>query len=205
MTKLYAMNLTPYMDGRWRSLLPRLPQARQERALACRFDADRARVAGAGMLLQTALERAGIPAERQRFAENPFGKPYLTEFPDLHVSLSHGGPWAVCAVSDRPVGVDVELPRCSYAVAKRYFHPEELPQATDADRLCRLWTAKEAFVKALGTGLTTPLNSFRVELEPLRLHQTHSPLPYVLHEYRLSPCRLCLCAADSRPPLELVE
>jgi len=123
----------------------------------------------------------------------------------VHFSLSHGGSWAVCAVGETPLGVDVELPRCSIAVARRWFHPEEVAAAEDPDSLCRLWTAKEAFVKALGTGFSTPLNSFVVRLDPIRLEQTHSPLAYALHEYRLPPCRLCLCTTAPRPPLTVVK
>jgi len=68
MTGLYALDLTPYLSGGWRELLPELPEQRQTRALACRFEADRARVAGAGWLLQYALEQAGIPAKQQVFS-----------------------------------------------------------------------------------------------------------------------------------------
>lgn len=199
------MDLTQYGGGRWRDLLPLLPQSRQERVLACRFEADRQRLAGAGRLLQLALEQAGVPVQRQRFSENPWGKPYLPQEPSVQFSLSHGGSWAVCAVSDGPVGVDVELPRCSMAVAKRHFHPQELTQDLDADRLCRLWTAKEAFLKALGTGLTVPLNSFIVRLDPIRLEQTHTSTPFVLHEYTLPPCRVCLCTTGEKPAMELLQ
>ena len=108
----------------------------------------------------------------------------------------------VCALSGAPVGVDVEQPRCTEAVARRYFLPAELEALPDrsAGSLTRLWTAKEAFVKALGLGLTLPLTSFTVLLEPAPiLRQNQSPLPYRLHEYQLEDCPLCLCAVDDRP------
>ena len=198
------MDLTRFADGRWRELLPLLPQDRQARVLSYRFEADRIRSAGSGWLLQQVLEQAGIPPEAQVFSTNSFGKPELAHRADVHFSLSHSGSWAVCALSAQPVGVDVELPRCSIAVARRHFHPEELAQATDADALCRLWTAKEAFVKALGRGLTIPLNSFRVQLEPLTLIQDYTSLPLQLHSYRLPPCRVTLCTTDPRPELTIV-
>ena len=40
-------------------------------------------------------------------AANENGQPYLTAAPDVHFSLSHSAAWAVCAVSDHPVGVDI--------------------------------------------------------------------------------------------------
>ena len=212
MTHLYALDLRPYQSGRWRELLPVLSEERRQRALSCRFDADRARVTGAGWLLQYALEQAGIPASSQRFTQNPWGKPLLAENSTIHFSLSHSGPWAVCAVSGEPVGVDVELPRCTLPVAQRYFQPveleglETLDRYSQMDQLNRIWTAKEAFLKALGRGLTVPLNSFTIVLSPQQasLRQDHSPLPYRLHEYHPDICRICLCTTDDRPELQFV-
>lgn len=205
MTCLYALSLYPLLPDRWRELLPMLPTERQQRALACRADSDAARIAGAGWLLQQVLQQNGIPRDQQRFTCNPQGKPALAENKALHFSLSHSGSWVVCAVGDHPVGVDVELPRCSAAIAKRYFHPSEAAWADDPDCLCRLWTAKEAFVKALGDGLTIPLRSFQVELMTDRavLFQAQSPLPYQLHEYALAPYRICLCSVGEKPELTL--
>ena len=208
MTRLFLLDLQGLQHGRWRELLPALPQNRQERALHCREEADSVRIAGAGWLLRQALEQVGVPARQQAFSANAWGKPELTGS-EICFNLSHSGMWAACAVSDRPVGVDVELPRCSMAVAQRHFCPEELLQLPREDRslaLNRLWTAKEAFVKAVGCGLTVPLNSFRVLLKEngAVLEQTCTDLPYVLHEYDLPPCRLCLCCTDSRPEPEFL-
>ena len=206
MCKLYALDLRPYSANHWPDLLPTLPDDRQRRVLACRSPEDQSRTAGAGWLLQFALEQAGVPASQQVFVQNPWGKPLLQNREDLHFSLSHSGHWAVCALSDAPVGVDVEQPRCTEAVARRFFRSDELT-ALDPVFLTRLWTAKEAFVKALGRGLTIPLDSFAVRLGPdsAELEQSYTPLPYRLHEYRLGDDLLCLCAADDRPELEFVS
>ena len=211
MTKLYALDLRYYENGRWQDLLAQLPPERRHRAHACRFETDQMRIACAGHLLQRALEKAGIPAEAQIFAENQWGKPYLKDRKDIHFSLSHSGVWAVCAVSDENVGVDVELPRCNMAVAKRFFRPEELEGLDALDRyhqsdaLNRLWTAKEAFLKMLGKGLTLPLDSFTVRLgEKAELIQDYTDLPYRLHEYRRGLYRICLCTTDDRPEVELI-
>ena len=58
----------------------------------------------------------------------------------------------MCAVSDVPVGVDIELPRVGGArLAKRFFQPDEAAlvyAADDPDReFCRLWTLKESYIK----------------------------------------------------------
>ena len=211
MTRLYALNLQPLQKGGWRKWLQVLPPERQARALGCRFDADRARVVGAGWLLRQALLDWGVPEEAQRFGTGPMGKPHL-EGDGPHFNLSHSGQWAVCAISDQPVGVDVELPHCSMDVARRHFSPEELegvealPPMAQRDVLNRLWTAKEAFVKALGTGITQELDSFLVRLsdQGAALEQSLSPIPFRLHEYVPDAHRICLCTPDDRPELEIL-
>ena len=212
MAKLYALDLHPYESGRWRDWLPAISPERQDRALRCRFPQDQARTAGAGWLLQYALTQAGIPLQEQRMARTEHNKPYLPEHPQVHFSLSHSGSWVVCAVSCDPVGVDVEMPRCTMDIGRRFFQPHELegldqlPYLQCKDQLNRLWTAKEAFVKALGGGLTIPLNSFTVKLDQQGavLEQTLSPLPYRLHEYQPDLCRICLCTTENRPELEQI-
>ena len=212
MAKLYILDLQPLLHGSWQTLLPQLPQERQLRIHKCARDADRARLAGSGWLLQQALIRNGIPAAQQSLAKTRLGKPFLSENPDLHFSLSHSGSWAVCALAGTPIGVDIEFPRCTPEIARRFFHPDELPDFSSMPEACwreqlnRLWTAKEAFTKALGGGLTIPLDHFLVRLsaEGAQLEQSLSPLPYRLHEYRLEGARICLCSTESRPEPETI-
>lgn len=200
MTRLYALNVNK-LD--WQAVLPLLSPARQEKVARFAKEADKARSAGAGWLLQHALEQADVSI--CSLAETPLGKPYLPEHPDLHFSLSHAGDWAVCAVGNAPLGVDVEQPRCTMEIAKRFFCSDELPETEDKDFLNRLWTAKEAFVKALGGGLTIPLNSFKVYLNENEavLEQNLSPLPYKLQEFVLEGHRICLCATGKVKQLEI--
>jgi len=201
-TRLYVLDLLNCSPQHWLDLLPTLPEYRQRRVLACRREPDRVRTAGAGWLLQFALQEAGICPAQQSFTENPWGKPALADREEVQFSLSHSGNRVVCAISDTPVGVDVEQPRCTPAVARRFFRAEELT-SLDPVFLTRLWTAKEAFVKALGWGLTIPLNSFTVRLDSdsAHLEQSYTTLPYQLHEYRLGDDLLCLCAVDDRPEI----
>lgn len=89
------------------------------------------------------------------------GKPYLKEYP-LFFNLSHSGEYVVCAVSDREIGVDIQM--CSDVnegrIAERFFSKEECKAlehcgtAEERRRLFfRLWTRKEAYGKLLGDGV----------------------------------------------------
>ncbi|GAB2045687.1 hypothetical protein AGATL06_21850 [Agathobaculum sp. TL06] len=134
------------------------------------------------------------------------GKPYLVSEPGIHFSLSHSGDWAVCAISDHPVGVDIEW--CDpnrRDIASRFFHKEEirylnsLPPYARTDAFYSLWTLKESFVKSTGRGLDLPLRSFCVKLRSNARPQLDCPdmeQPYSLflppfsadRSYRLAVC-----------------
>ena len=132
-------------------------------------------------LLTRALERdvlsryVGVEARALVFTRNGFGKPMLME-PDpcsISYSLSHTTDLSVCAVSSgQAIGVDVEsLQRASNheTIAKRFFTESEstflesLEGGEQSTEFLRLWTLKEAFIKAVGLGLALPLNSFELE------------------------------------------
>jgi 4'-phosphopantetheinyl transferase len=107
------------------------------------------------------------------FATNEFGKPRLAGDGQAHFNLSHCEERAVLAISDAEVGIDLERDRPIEHVdlAKRYFHPNEVvaitasrDEAEQRRAFFLVWTLKEAVVKALGTGLSTPLDSFEVAI-----------------------------------------
>lgn len=103
------------------------------------------------------------------------GKPLLAApFQHLHFNLSHCDDLAVVAWSvDGPVGVDLEPFRRAPELLEcvpTFCHPVEISAlpvsgAARADRLLKIWTAKEAVLKALGTGLFTAPETLRIDFE----------------------------------------
>ncbi len=80
-------------------------------------------------------------------AANENGQPYLTAAPDVHFSLSHSAAWAVCAVSDHPVGVDIQQCRSFKPnIADRFFHPDEVQYLSSLSPAER----ENAFLHAVG-------------------------------------------------------
>lgn len=207
--QLWLLDLRPLMqDERWRAFLPELPIERQTRARSCRREEDAARLTGAGFLLQQSLLSLNIPVSEQIFRKNDWGKPYLASHA-VEFSLTHASYYAACALDASPVGLDLEAPRITMAVANRCFHPTELtflkslPEPEQPDALLRLWTIKEAYTKQLGSGLHIPLDSFYADLREngLYLYKDSRRIPVRLHEYRLGSLRLCLCSNSVRPEI----
>lgn len=136
-----------------------LPAWRRAQALRYKHARGQAECAFSYLLLCRALRERGIEVQPTfDYGEN--GKPSLRELPDVHFNLSHCKAAVACAVSDRPVGVDIEmLGRFSERLARYTMNEKELEEiesSPDADRtFTRLWTMKEATMKLTGEGIGT--------------------------------------------------
>lgn len=113
----------------------------------------------------------------------PYGKPFVPGNP-VHFNLSHSREWVVLAVANTPVGVDVEdcKERDLESIAE-FLAPEEtakliaLPPPSDRLKaFYEIWTAKESYVKATGTGFHQPFHEFSVTRLPSPWHVCHQPL-----------------------------
>jgi 4'-phosphopantetheinyl transferase len=114
------------------------------------------------------------PPEALAFSYSPQGKPLLPGT-GLHFNLSHSGPMALLAVARRRVGVDVEQidpSRALPSIAMRFFSAREvaaflsLPPEARVEGFFNAWTRKEAYIKAVGLGLSLGLDRFSVSLAP---------------------------------------
>ncbi len=147
----------------------------RERAGRFHFQRDSSAFAISRGLLRTLAGRyLDAPPERLRFDYTPYGKPYLAgQFAGspLRFNLSHAHELVLYAfTSGAEVGVDVEYLRPELAgaeIAERFFSPREvealltLPVEGRTEAFFRCWTRKEAFIKAVGQGLSFPLDQFR--------------------------------------------
>ncbi|MDQ6708758.1 MAG: 4'-phosphopantetheinyl transferase superfamily protein [Acidobacteriota bacterium] len=110
------------------------------------------------------------------FEYGPNGKPQLAWPVRVKFNVSHSGELAVFAFAlDCELGVDIEHIRPMpdmRGIAAQYFCEEEaaelmtLPADLRERAFFLCWTRKEAYIKALGDGLSAPLNGFRVTLRP---------------------------------------
>jgi 4'-phosphopantetheinyl transferase len=153
-----------------------------ERSRAGRFAFERDRrryIVARARLRQLLGERLGVAPGSLQFVYNPHGKPALARRPgqrDLRFNVSHSGELAAYAFAEgRDVGVDVEAVRelpDADDIAMRFFSRREraaymrLPARERPQGFFNCWTRKEAFIKALGEGLSHPLERFDVSLAP---------------------------------------
>lgn len=136
-----------------------LPSFRKEKIDRLENVEKKALSLGAFLLLTEALKKRGIPPEEITFTYNAWGKPTLNRFPKIHFNLSHSAGRVLCAVSDSPVGCDVERIRSiDPSLADRFFtsiEQEQLAKSEDRQNMFfRLWTLKESVIKAVGQSLS---------------------------------------------------
>lgn len=118
---------------------------------------ENSRTAGEG-LLADGLRALGLCHELPVIEREPKGKPFFPSAPNIHFSISHSGDLVFCAVSDRPVGVDVETVKPRRAdLPRRVFsdgdYDRYLALGGDWPAFYTLWTEKEAAAKVTGRGL----------------------------------------------------
>jgi 4'-phosphopantetheinyl transferase len=150
-----------------------------ERARADRFLFPSLRtdfVLARGLLRALLARSCGAAPAEVRFTYGPQGKPALANDPRIRFNLSHSGGVAVYAIArDLDLGVDVEQHRPMpdlESIARRFFSPREqadliaLPPGLRHAGFFDCWVRKEAYIKALGLGLSLPLDRFSVSVAP---------------------------------------
>jgi 4'-phosphopantetheinyl transferase len=159
-----------------------------ERVRAERFAFERVRrqfIVGRGMLRRVLARYLDVDPRDVRFHYGNHGKPRLPES-GVAFNLTHSEGRALLGVTGAgEVGVDLECVRRMTdleGIARRFFAPGEVAALTTLEESLRelaffhCWTRKEAFIKALGDGLSYPLDQFAVTLhpaEPARLLWVH--------------------------------
>ena len=149
------------------------------RAARYRFAEHRKRFIVTHGVLRDILSRyLEVPAAQLTFSTNPHGKPALSapENTWLQFNLSHSGDLILFAVTrDHSVGIDgehISPPDNFPRLVEQFFSKNEnaafltLPESKRAAAFFAGWTRKEAYVKALGTGVSLPLDHFDVTMDP---------------------------------------
>lgn len=126
------------------------------------------------ILLRTIIRRElHLDNSEIHFEKNPYGKPSLSHHNHFSFNISHSGKWVALIYGKGELGVDIEEVRpIDLSIAERFFSAEEYrdlmerPEAERTDYFYEIWTLKESYVKAIGSGLSHPLTSFSVRKHP---------------------------------------
>ena len=151
----------------------------KDRAGKYHFEKDRNNYLVSRGLLRLILSKyLSIKAQEIIFEYNKYGKPYLKNN-NLSFNIAHSSSTFIMTVTkEYDIGIDIEFMRDDLEIinmANNFFSEYEIKELLSLDQTNRLegfyncWTRKEAFIKAVGKGLSIPLDSFDVELDPEKL------------------------------------
>lgn len=155
--------------------IPFLSDGEQERVDKYRFLKDKyAHGIGRFAIRWLSAEILGQGPGSIQIEKGQYGKPFLTDFPELQINISHSGDLILIGLCrDNAIGVDVEkykwdidhLDLANAVFSKLEIH--SLRRLTKANRIhgfYRCWTKKESYIKAKGKGLQIPLDQFSVPI-----------------------------------------
>lgn len=158
--------ISDYTEAQLQQVYEQLSASRKERIDRYRRKEDRNRSLAAECLVYDLLRKqANITSAKLHCHSN--GQPYLTGC-ELQVSISHCDQMIACAINEDPVGIDIERIRpIKLNICRHVCVPEEMEYLSadqPKDQLCQdenilrrffeIWTAKEAYYKKCGTGIT---------------------------------------------------
>ena len=153
MVKVYLLNVSQLPDPKeFPEILYGLDERRVNKILRYRQKKDRKLSLGAGILMKKCLSEKGISLEDVYYGPN--GKP---EVMGTFFNLSHSCDMVICAVSEKPVGCDIEkIHEVREGIAERFFSDIEIrylnqfEEDKKTDEFYRIWTMKESYLKMTG-------------------------------------------------------
>ena len=152
------------------SALEQVSAQRREQALKFRHEEGRRLSLAVYILLAEGLKKEYGITETPVFDYTPEGKPFIASHPDIHFSLSHSKNVALCAISDQPIGADVETYRNISPSLVNYTMNESEQELINASsnrtmQFLHFWTRKEALLKLTGEGIRNDLKNVLAEAE----------------------------------------
>jgi len=163
-------------------LISSLPEWRREQALRYKFLQGRRECAVAYVELLRGLRQQFGIYEKPVFSYNEHGKPYISQHPQVHFSLSHCKEAVGCFLGNLQCGFDVECVRTAKEDLVRHTMNKEEAESIFSSpspdvAFTRLWTQKEAVLKLKGTGIIDDLHSVLspANLQGIKLQVVENP------------------------------
>jgi 4'-phosphopantetheinyl transferase len=160
MFKIYCIKVDDQIDKNTFNYLTQFVQPEKKgRILKQRVKQNADNMLIGEILAKAAIKKNfGIDIAKQNFTYTEYGKPYLLNYTDVHFNISHSGEYVACAVSNKPVGVDIQkIGEYNPGITERICNEIELEQieksSDKASEFTKLWTKKEAILKMYGTGI----------------------------------------------------
>jgi 4'-phosphopantetheinyl transferase len=160
---------------------------------------------GVELLLNHVLGKLGV--YDPIFGKDNYDKPYLKNHSQIYYNLSHSENYVACAVSDSPVGVDIEyIDTFNWDLAKKCFYGSEyeyiLNKNNSNNAFFELWVLKESYMKMTGLGFRLGLDEFSVEIsDEIRLNHHENTVNFGLWNVGEHMLGVCSQSSINEPDL----
>lgn len=148
---------------------PILPESRQEKVDNFIFDKDKKLSSGVYLLLKKMLDEENI--DDPIIETEKDGKPYISNYENIHFNMSHAGRMVACAISDEEIGIDIEKidPLIDMKIAQTFFYNSEYDNIKKSDnrvdQFFKYWVLKESYMKYTGLGFLLDLDKFEIVID----------------------------------------
>ncbi|TDX96817.1 UNVERIFIED_CONTAM: 4'-phosphopantetheinyl transferase [Lysinibacillus xylanilyticus] len=216
--EIFAVNLlNPSWFSNYEQLLGLLPLEKQSKLRQFKDIEDSMRGLIAEMLIRNIIKQKNLRNDYQfKLATTTFGKPYLPDVENFKFNLSHSEDWVVCAVDENQIGIDIEKEKLlDLQIAYQFFTKKECDyifslKNHQMQRFFEIWTLKESYIKAVGLGLTIPLDSFSIILDSndstIRFESESNDTAFYFKQYTIDTFyKLAVCARGDHFPTEIKQ
>ncbi len=183
------------------SFYEKLSEKRQQKIDSYRIKKDKLLSLGAGILIDRGLKAFGLCEAEVRMEEGDYGKPYFPDYPEIHFNISHSEKAVIAVFADTEVGCDIEyMVSADLRLAERFFCMSEyefIMKHRGQERkeaFYRIWTLKESFIKAIGSGLSLPMNEFCINIgHHIKVEQSYNNHEYGMRDWKDGEYHVALC------------
>lgn len=183
MLRLFLANINDYRD----ELLNSLTNEQIQKAHKYKKEDDYKRSVLSSYLLNYVLYFHQV--KNKNIVYNLYNKPYL-ESKEIFFNISHSKDYVICAASKFDLGVDIEYVRpMNQLVIDKCFSEDEKNFIKTDEEFTKVWTLKESYLKMLGCGVSSKLNSFSViKNNEVTCIDDYNLISFKLDNYHLSVC-----------------
>lgn len=199
---MFVDNSKPFSE--YEKYLKYISIKRKNRIERFRFEKDKIISVCSELLIRNKLsEILDVCPDEIKIDNYENGKPYVSNFNDIHFSLSHSGDMILLAVDKYRIGADTELIKknCT-SIAESFFTNSEYKNIMNSENPTKsfysVWTMKEAYLKMTGEGITKGLDNFDVfDAKMKEMFKTYS----YSNKYMTAICRDSWYKEELRPIL----
>lgn len=212
MVEVYAVNFeNTFEKSKFNILLSCLTMEKRERIRKFLKYEDALRTLISDILIRYLLcKKLRVDNHNLSFKTNEYGKPFLSSHDGIEYNISHSGRWVVCCIDNSPVGIDIEqIKPIDISIAEKFFSKDEVLSLLNKDVIRReeffyeLWTSKESYIKAVGKGLSIPLNSFTINIyrNNITVSSTYEQNTYYFKQYFIeNGYKMVVCSKNNYFP-----